>query len=146
MSVILHMIKEVPNFKAFIKPYMMKGGDCLVGHTKAQQFRIYMRDDGIPAMQFKLLCTSPNWARRMVYSYGVKTMMGNVCFRMGIQSLANPTPCGMGRKSSKVYPDSLNIGKSCVRRMMVSRPCRSNFCAHLPIGPTGWCTHMASRQ
>ena len=36
MSVILHMIEEVPNFKAFIKPYMLKGGECLVGHTKAQ--------------------------------------------------------------------------------------------------------------
>ena len=60
VPVIPHMIEEVPNFKAFIKPYMLKGGDRLVGHTKAQQFRFYIRDDGLPAMQFKLLCTSPN--------------------------------------------------------------------------------------
>ena len=62
VPVIPHMIEEIPNFKAFIKPYMLKGGDRLVGHTKAQQFRFYMNDDGVPAMQFKLLCTTPNWA------------------------------------------------------------------------------------
>ena len=28
---------------------------------KTQQFRFYMRDDGLLAIQFKLLCTSPNW-------------------------------------------------------------------------------------
>jgi hypothetical protein len=62
MPVIPHIIEEVLDFKAFIKPYMLKGRNRLVGHTKAQQFRFYMRDDGLPAMQFKLLCTSPNWA------------------------------------------------------------------------------------
>ena len=50
----LHMIEEVPNFKAFIKSYMLKEVDRLVGHTKTQQFRFYMRDDSILAMQFKL--------------------------------------------------------------------------------------------
>ena len=52
----------------------------------------------------------------MVYSYGVKTKMRNVCSRMGIQSLVNPTPWGMGRKSSKTYPDLLNFGNSCVKK------------------------------
>ena len=60
VPVIPHMIEEVPDFKAFIKPYMLKGEDRLVGHTKAQQFRFNMRDDDISAMHFKLLCTSPN--------------------------------------------------------------------------------------
>ena len=32
-----------------------------MGHIKAQQFRYYMRDDGLPAMQFKVLCTSLYW-------------------------------------------------------------------------------------
>jgi hypothetical protein len=32
--VVPHMIEELPNFKA----YMLKGGDRLVEHTKAQQF------------------------------------------------------------------------------------------------------------
>ena len=61
MPVIPHMIEEVSNFKAFIKTYMLKGMNRLVGHTKAQQLRFYMMNDGVPAMQFKLLCTSPNW-------------------------------------------------------------------------------------
>src|SRR5665213_3542773 len=61
VPVIPHLIEEVPDFKAFIKPFILKGCDRLVGHTKAQQFRFYMRDDGVPAMQFKVLCTSPNW-------------------------------------------------------------------------------------
>ena len=43
MPVIPHMIEEISNFKAFIKPYMLKGVDRLVRHTKAQQFRFYMR-------------------------------------------------------------------------------------------------------
>ena len=60
VPVIPHIIEEIPNFKAFIKPYMFKGGDHLVGHTKRQQFHFYTRDDGVPAMQFKLLCTTPN--------------------------------------------------------------------------------------
>ena len=92
MPLIPHMIEEVPNFKAFIKSYMLKGGDRLVGHTKAQQFRFYIRDDGLSAMQFKLLSHLLIGARMMVHSYGVKTIMRNVCSWMGIQSLANPTP------------------------------------------------------
>src|SRR5665213_2811165 len=51
---------KAPDFKAFIKPFILNRGDHLVGHTKTQQFRLYMRDDGIPSMQFKVLCTSPN--------------------------------------------------------------------------------------
>ena len=50
MPVIPHMIEEISNFKAFIKPYMSKRGDHLVGHTKAQQFRFYMKNDSVPAM------------------------------------------------------------------------------------------------
>ena len=50
VPVIPHMIEEVPNFKAFIKPYMLKGEDRLVGHTKIQQLCFYMRIDGVPAM------------------------------------------------------------------------------------------------
>ena len=30
-------------------------------HMKAQQFQFYMRDDGVPAMQYKSLCTTQNW-------------------------------------------------------------------------------------
>ena len=56
------MIEEVPDFKAFIKPYIRSGTNRLIGYTKAQQFRFYKRDDGTPAMQYKLLCTSQDWS------------------------------------------------------------------------------------
>ena len=49
----LHMIEEVSNFKAFIKSYMLKEVDRLVGYTKTQQFCFYIRNDSILAMQFK---------------------------------------------------------------------------------------------
>ena len=58
IPVIPHMIEEVPDFKAFIEPYIQSGAHRLIGHTKTQQFRFYIRDDGIPAMQYKLLCTT----------------------------------------------------------------------------------------
>ena len=55
-------------------------------------------------------------ARRMVYSCGVRTKMKNVCYRIEIQSFANPTPWKMGRISLKIYPDSLNFANGCVRK------------------------------
>ena len=61
VPVIPHLIEEVSDFKTFIKLFIFKGGDRLVGYTKAQQFQFYMCDDGLPAMQFKVLCTFPNW-------------------------------------------------------------------------------------
>lgn len=37
VCVIPHLIEEVPNFKAFIKPFMiLKRGEHLFGHTKTQ--------------------------------------------------------------------------------------------------------------
>ena len=50
IPVIPHMIEEVPNFKAFLKPYIQRGAHWLIVHTKAQQFWSYMRGDGVPAM------------------------------------------------------------------------------------------------
>ena len=84
-------------FQAFIKPYILKGGDRLVGHTKVQQFRFYIRDDGLPAMQFKLLCTTPNWGPDESILIWRQDKDGNVSSRMGNQSLANPTPWRIGR-------------------------------------------------
>jgi hypothetical protein len=37
VPVIPHMIEEIPNSTAFIKSYMLKGVDHLVGHIKVQQ-------------------------------------------------------------------------------------------------------------
>ena len=53
--IIMYLNEEVPDLKVFIKPFIRKGGDCLVGHTKTQQFRFYMCDDDIPTMQFSKL-------------------------------------------------------------------------------------------
>jgi hypothetical protein len=37
VSAIPHLIEEMSDFKSFIKPFILKGGDRLVGHTKAQR-------------------------------------------------------------------------------------------------------------
>ena len=50
VPVIPHLIEKMSDFKTFIKPFILKRGDRLVGHTKAQQFWFYMRDDSLPAM------------------------------------------------------------------------------------------------
>ena len=34
--VIPHLIEEVPDFKAFIVPYLAKDGDALIGHIQGQ--------------------------------------------------------------------------------------------------------------
>ena len=62
VPVIPHMIEEVPDFKAFIEPYIRSGAHRLMKHMKAQQFRFYMHDDGVPAMQYKLLYTTQDWS------------------------------------------------------------------------------------
>jgi hypothetical protein len=52
--VIPYMLEKVPNFKAFIELYLWSGAHRLFGHTKAQQFWLYMHEDDIPDMQYKL--------------------------------------------------------------------------------------------
>ena len=56
--VIPHMIEEVLDFKAFIDLYIQSRAHQLIGHTKAQQFRFYIHGNGVPAMKYKLLCTT----------------------------------------------------------------------------------------
>ena len=108
MPMILHMIEEISNFKAFIKLYMLKGGDRLVDQTKTQQFLFYMKNDGVPGMHFKLLCITLNWAPEE----------GILLWRQdkeGIYLLTDgkPTHCkwGMGRTSSKAYMDLVVQGR-----------------------------------
>ena len=48
------MIEEVPDFKTFIEPYIRSGAHRLIGHTKAQQFRFYVHDNGVLTMQYTL--------------------------------------------------------------------------------------------
>ena len=59
--VIPHLIKEVPNFKAFVDGYLCSGKDALLGHTNAQQFKFYKDDNGWPLMQYKLWLASSDW-------------------------------------------------------------------------------------
>jgi hypothetical protein len=49
VSVIPYVI-EVPDFKAFIEPYLWSGAHRLIGHMKAQQYQFYMRDTSIPTI------------------------------------------------------------------------------------------------
>jgi hypothetical protein len=57
--VIPALIEEVPDFKAFVKPYI--SDDTLIGHTKGRQFLFHRGENGNPLMQYKLRCIDENW-------------------------------------------------------------------------------------
>jgi hypothetical protein len=61
VPVILHLIKEVLDFKSFIDSCICKKGDALEGHNTTQQFKFYMNVNGWSLMQYKLYCTDPEW-------------------------------------------------------------------------------------
>lgn len=71
VSVIPQMIEEISNFKAFIKPYMLKGVDYLVGHSKTQQSH--------PSRGSSYYAHPLIGAQSMVYTCDIKTKMENVC-------------------------------------------------------------------
>jgi hypothetical protein len=58
--VIPGLIEEVPNFKEFVKPYIISDG-TLIGHTKGRQFLFYRGENGNPLMQYKLRCRDEKW-------------------------------------------------------------------------------------
>jgi hypothetical protein len=58
--VIPGLIEKVPNFKGFVKPYIISDG-TLIGHTKGRQFLFYRGENGNPLMQYKLWCTDEKW-------------------------------------------------------------------------------------
>ena len=82
VPIMAHLIEEFPNFKAIIKPFILKGGDCLAGYAKAQQFCFYMCDNGILTMQFNILCTSTNWGLEDGILHCCQMNMENVCYHM----------------------------------------------------------------
>lgn len=55
-KVIPSLIGEVPEFKDFIKPFIVRGRDKLIGHTRGQQFKFSMRDNE-HIMQYKIFFT-----------------------------------------------------------------------------------------
>jgi hypothetical protein len=56
-----HFVQEVPNFKSFLDPFLLKGQDALVGHLKPRLFRLYVRDDGMPCLQYKMKSMDMVW-------------------------------------------------------------------------------------
>jgi hypothetical protein len=104
----LHLIEEVmPDIKAFIKPFILKRGDHLVGHTKAQQFPLlyawqwHTSHTNWSFVHFTELgpeddsntCLAPKWTWQICVT------------RWRSQNLAHPTPWWMGWKSLRVYED-----------------------------------------
>jgi hypothetical protein len=56
-----HLTEEVPDFKGFIAGCIAQGDEALEGHTKAQQFKVYVDSSGCSVMKYRILCTDPNW-------------------------------------------------------------------------------------
>ena len=61
MPVIPHLIKEVLDFKGFVKGHFGVRQGALEGHTNGQQFKFYKDSNGLPLMQFKYLCIDSDW-------------------------------------------------------------------------------------
>lgn len=59
-----HFVQEVPDFKSYLEPYLLKGGDALIGHLQPRLFRLYVRGDGMPCLQYKLKCQDDDWVPR----------------------------------------------------------------------------------
>jgi hypothetical protein len=61
-TIVPYLIHEVADFKEWEKGYYDEsGGDRLIGHSKAHQFRFYVNPQGVPLMQYKVYCTDPSW-------------------------------------------------------------------------------------
>ena len=56
-----HLIEEVPDFKAYVKPYIGMKKKQLVGYSNGRQYRFFMDDNEWPIMQYKLACTDIPW-------------------------------------------------------------------------------------
>ena len=112
--VISHMIEKVLNFKVFIKSYMLKGVDRLVGDTKAKQFRFYMWDDGVSTMQFKLLCTSSNWGPEDGILVWRQENNGKYLLLDGNPKPCKPNPMKNGAEIIKGISGFIEYWKSCV--------------------------------
>jgi hypothetical protein len=56
-----HLIEEVPDFKAYVRPYLGMNKKQLVGHSNGRQYKFFVDDSGWPIMQYKLACTDIPW-------------------------------------------------------------------------------------
>lgn len=71
-----------------------------------------MRDNDILAMQFKVLCTSPNWGPKDEILVWCQDEHGKCMLPDEEPKPCTPNPRRYGPKLIKVYSDSLNIGKN----------------------------------
>ena len=56
-----HLIEEVPDFKAYVRPYIGMNKKKLVGHSNGRQYKFFVDDNGWPIMQYKRACTDTQW-------------------------------------------------------------------------------------
>ena len=56
-----NLIKEVPDFKAYVRPYIGMNKKQLVGHSNGRQYKFFVDDNGWPIMQYKQACTDTQW-------------------------------------------------------------------------------------
>jgi hypothetical protein len=54
VSTIPHLVEEVPDVEGFIEGFIRDGDETLVGHTKAQQFKIFLDSTSCPVMKYKI--------------------------------------------------------------------------------------------
>ena len=60
-SFILHPIKEVPQFKVYVRPYIGMNKKQLVDHSNGRQYKFFVDDNRWPIMQYKQACTDTQW-------------------------------------------------------------------------------------
>lgn len=56
-----HFVQEVPDFKKYLEPFMLTGSNELVGHKRPRLFKLYVRHDGMPCLQYKSKVTDTDW-------------------------------------------------------------------------------------
>ena len=61
ISLLLHLIEDVSNFKGFIDSCICEKGKALEGHTTTQAFKFYRNPNGWPLMQYKHYCIDIEW-------------------------------------------------------------------------------------
>ena len=87
--VIPHIIEELPDWRAFVGDHIPNNNNKLIGHTKAQQFEFYIRDDGWPVIQYKVLNTHEEWLPKDGILMWKSNIKGEPCPPFGDPS---PTP------------------------------------------------------
>ena len=56
-----HLIEEVHDFKAYVRPYIGMNKKQLVGHSNGRHYKFFVDDNGWPIMQYKRVCTDTRW-------------------------------------------------------------------------------------